>query len=139
LHTTIFFAVHKFDFLAESGSYFLKNGSLIIKGALFAVKYHVFYGLPSIVNKCARMKTTPLPRCVFMMHTTGELWKNFDSGIYEFIKKYTLKKYIFNFLILKFAVLSYLYIPLGGNKISRFRQVVAIVCSFLFMSLWHGN
>ena len=35
--------------------------------------------------------------------------------------------------------LSYLYIPMGGNKISRKRQIVAILLSFAFMSYWHGQ
>ena len=86
-HFLLFFASHVYKDLLENGSFFLAAGSLYAKGVLFAVKYHVFYGIPSIVNRIVGMKITPLPRCVLMIHTGGELWKYFDTGIYEFIKK----------------------------------------------------
>ena len=40
---------------------------------------------------------------------------------------------------LSFHINSYLYIPLGGNRISKKRQVIAVLMSFLFMSYWHGE
>ena len=33
---------------------------------------------------------------------------------------------------------SYLFIPMGGSRSSRLRQVLSIVCSFVFIALWHG-
>jgi D-alanyl-lipoteichoic acid acyltransferase DltB (MBOAT superfamily) len=33
---------------------------------------------------------------------------------------------------------SNLYIPLGGNKINKFRQVCSLFVSFAFISYWHG-
>ncbi len=65
--------------------------ALLLKGSLFAVKYIVFYGLPTIFNEIVGMKTTPLPRCIALIHTNGEMWKYFDTGIYEFIKKLKFK------------------------------------------------
>ena len=55
---------------------------------LFSAKYNVYYGLSLVINKSVGMRTTPLPKCVALIHTNGELWKHFDTGIYEFIKKY---------------------------------------------------
>lgn len=86
-HYTVFFAVHAHAELLENASFYLTAGTLIIKGIFFAVKYIVFYGIPTFVNRLVGMKTTPLPRCVFMIHTNGELWKYFDTGLYEFIKE----------------------------------------------------
>ena len=87
LHFTIFYAIQSNSGLMEEGSYFSIAGSFASKGALFAVKYQVFYGIPNIVNRIVGMKTTPLPRCIPMTHMSSELWKNFDTGIYLFIKK----------------------------------------------------
>ncbi len=33
---------------------------------------------------------------------------------------------------------SYLFIPMGGSRSSRLQQVLSIVCSFVFIALWHG-
>lgn len=32
----------------------------------------------------------------------------------------------------------YLYIPLGGNKSTKLRQLASIFFSFTFIALWHG-
>jgi D-alanyl-lipoteichoic acid acyltransferase DltB (MBOAT superfamily) len=65
------------------------------------------------------MRVTELPRCFALMHTNSELWRYFDTGVYEFIK-------------------NYLYIPLGGNRQTRFVQFISLVFSFAFVSYWHG-
>jgi hypothetical protein len=61
--------------------------SLYLKGSLFTCKYIVYYGVTNLFNKLAGMNTTKLPRCISIIHTNNEMWKYFDTGIYEFIKK----------------------------------------------------
>lgn len=118
-HATIIFGIHQDLTLLNECSKFLLTCALAVKGLLFSAKYIVFYGIPSIVNKCVGMKITKLPRCIAIIHTNNELWKHFDTGIYEFIK-------------------LYLYIPLGGNRISKARQFLSLLLSFIFISYWHG-
>lgn len=62
--------------------------AMLLRGSLFASKYIVFYGLPTLVNRIIGMKTTELPRCIALIHLNSEMWRFFDTGIYEFIKKY---------------------------------------------------
>ncbi len=33
---------------------------------------------------------------------------------------------------------SYLYIPFGGSKLNQKWQIFSVICSFIFISLWHG-
>ena len=86
-HITIIFSIYEDKFLHEKVSKWTISISILLKGALFAVKYIVFYGLPTFFNEIVGMKTTPLPRCIFLISTNGETWKHFDTGMYEFIKK----------------------------------------------------
>lgn len=60
--------------------------SLLLKGALFACAYIVYYGLPKLFNEFNGIQSPALPDCVSLMHTNGEMWKYFDTGMYEFIK-----------------------------------------------------
>lgn len=61
--------------------------SILIRGSLFTSKYIVYYGFPTLVNKILGMKTSELPRCFALLHLNSEMWRYFDTGIYEFIKK----------------------------------------------------
>lgn len=61
--------------------------TLALKGGLFASKYIIFYGVTLVVNQLVGIKTTGLPRCVFLINTNREMWRYFDTGIYDFIKR----------------------------------------------------
>ena len=89
-HVTIIFSMHENELLIKKSSRLAIAIALLLKGALFAVKYIVFYGVPTFFNEIVGMKTTPLPRCIALISTNGEMWKYFDTGIYEFIKKYLI-------------------------------------------------
>jgi hypothetical protein len=121
LHATLTYKIHAMhgrmlDFFSNSSLV----GTLLLKGSLFISKYIVFYGVTSLVNECVGMQCGALPRCFATMHTNSELWRFFDTGIYEFIKRY-------------------LYIPLGGNKSgSSVVRVLPLAASFCFISYWHG-
>ena len=94
--------------------------SFVYKGTLFSCKYIVYYGIPSIVNIMVGIKTTRLPRCTTVIHTNREMWRFFDTGIYEFIK-------------------TYLYVPMGGRGQTKTVQIISLVLSFVFISYWHGS
>ena len=114
--------------------------ALYLKGALFACKYIVYYGITSLINRLFNMKTTQLPRCISIIHTNSEMWRYFDTGIYEFIKKLLSFFSNNNFQINNsdYSVNSYLYIPFGGSKNTIFKQILSLTLSFLFISGWHG-
>ena len=90
LHLTVVYAIHQNQIAFDNLSKTTLLICLLLKGALFSSKYNVYYGLSLVVNKLVGMETTPLPKCIALIHTNGELWKYFDTGIYEFIKKYFL-------------------------------------------------
>ena len=94
--------------------------SFVYKGLLFSCKYIVYYGIPTTVNIMIGMKTTRLPRCAAVIHTNREMWRFFDTGIYEFIK-------------------TYLYVPLGGRRQTKNVQIISLMLSFVFISIWHGS
>ncbi len=52
--------------------------ALYLKGHLFPVKYIVYYGLATVINKLAGMKTTKLPICGALIHTSSEMWRYFS-------------------------------------------------------------
>ena len=47
------------------------------------------------------------------------------------LKNFYLKPY--------FDAYSYLYIPMGGNKMSKLRQIISLSSSFVFLTIWHGQ
>ena len=53
--------------------------SAILKILSFGFKYIVFYGVTFLINNLVGMRTTALPRCVAMMHTSKELWRSVES------------------------------------------------------------
>ncbi len=89
LHLTSLYSI--FVYHKQLLAYFSRPSlamALLLNGSLFASKYVVYYGVTTLANKMVGMKTTELPRCISLMHTNSEMWRYFDTGIYEFIKKY---------------------------------------------------
>ncbi|GFR97934.1 protein-cysteine N-palmitoyltransferase HHAT [Elysia marginata] len=62
----------------------------------------------------------PEPRCISWVYSYTEMWKYFDTGLYNFIK-------------------VYVYIPLGGSRHGLGQQLAASVVVFLFIYVWHGG
>jgi len=89
LHTTSTFMIHNYykqvALLGVSVPSLVMT--LMLKGGTFASKYICFYGTSALVNEFVGMKIGKLPRCVFLIHTNREMWRHFDTGIYDFIKK----------------------------------------------------
>ena len=88
IHFTLVYTLHNYsDRLMKRFSQTSIALTLFLKTSLFTSKYIVFYGIPIFFNKIVGMKVVELPRCVLMMHTSSELWRYFDTGLYEFIKE----------------------------------------------------
>ena len=88
MHTTLAFRIHSDTSLIDQFSKYSLCMSLLLKGFLFGCTYIVFYGVPKISSEIFGIRTTPLPQCVALIHTNSEMWKFFDTGMYEFIKKW---------------------------------------------------
>ena len=88
LHLTSVFTIHNYS--KEVVDEFSKSSlvlSLFLKTSLFTTKYIVIYGVTNFFNKIVGMSVVDLPRCVLMMNTSSEMWRYFDTGLYEFIKE----------------------------------------------------
>jgi hypothetical protein len=55
-HFTIIFSIHENELLIKKTSKFTIAIALLLKGALFSVKYIVFYGVPTFFNEIVGMK-----------------------------------------------------------------------------------
>ena len=66
-------------------------------GQFFMVKYVIFYGLGGQLGRFDGIVPPPEPRCISWVYSFTDMWKYFDTGLYNFIK-------------------VYVYIPLGGSR-----------------------
>ncbi len=120
LHMTSIYAINE-NLINISNHFSVTSVSLsiLLKICLFTCKYIVYYGLTSMINLIVGMKCTDMPRSLLITNTNRELWKYFDTGIYEFIK-------------------NYLYIPFGGSKQSKHSHFLSLIVSFGYVCFWHG-
>ncbi|RUS72551.1 hypothetical protein EGW08_019688 [Elysia chlorotica] len=89
-------------------------------GQFFMVKYVVFYGLSGQLGRLDGVVPPPEPRCISWVYSYTDMWKHFDTGLYNFIK-------------------AYVYVPLGGSRYGVVRQLAASGFVFLFIFVWHGG
>ncbi|KAK3784599.1 hypothetical protein RRG08_003407 [Elysia crispata] len=89
-------------------------------GQFFMVKYVIFYGLGGQLGRFDGIVPPPEPRCISWVYSFTDMWKYFDTGLYNFIK-------------------VYVYIPLGGSRHGLVRQLAASGVVFLFIYVWHGG
>ena len=57
-HVTIIFSMHEHELLVKKTSKLTIAVALLLKGALFSVKYIVFYGVPTFFNEIVGMKVS---------------------------------------------------------------------------------
>lgn len=60
----------------------------------------------------------PIPQCPASMHLTSTLWRNFDVGLYTWLKKY-------------------IYLPIAQSGKSIFFKLSATLVVFFCVGLWH--
>lgn len=54
---------------------------------LFNIKYMVIYGVPIMFSRLDGVATPPTPACVLTVYKSSQIWREFDGGLYEFIKR----------------------------------------------------
>lgn len=97
--------------------------SLIAAGALFMVQlYCDFGGYSEIAAGSARMMGIKLS-------------KNFDRPFSELTLSKSMRRW---HMTLTSWFLDYVYIPLGGNRKGKFRQILNVFIVYMLCGLWHG-
>ncbi|MGB4593536.1 MAG: MBOAT family O-acyltransferase [Coriobacteriia bacterium] len=96
---------------------------LLIATLAFAVQiYCDFSGYTDIVRGSARLFGVDLARNFdrpYFARSVKEFWRRWHMTLMEWLK-------------------DYVYIPLGGSRVSKVRRYVNILAVFLLSGLWHG-
>ena len=96
---------------------------VIIASALFAVQiYCDFSGYTDIAIGCARIMGIRLMKNFdhpYTATTVKEFWSRWHISLSSWFK-------------------DYLYIPLGGNRVPKWRYLMNVMIVFLVSGLWHG-
>lgn len=87
---------------------------------LFYIKYCCIFGTFKVLATFDGLSGVPppLPQCPASMHLSSQVWRNFDTGIYRWLKKY-------------------IYSPIAGPGSSVVSRLFATLVAFLFIGLWH--
>ncbi|VDK63865.1 unnamed protein product [Onchocerca ochengi] len=94
-----------------------------VNGKLFYMKYLLLFGIPSWFASADGMKPPAGPACISRISNYSQMWRNFDRGLYEFLKRQV-------------------YIPVSGDPSSKYfslRRLAALLTVFLFVFAWHGT
>lgn len=65
-----------------------------VMGFLFHAKYSVLYGTAMALANFDGMDTPSLPRHISIVHRFTDMWKFFDTGLYEFLFRYHLSLFL---------------------------------------------
>ncbi|KAK7107295.1 protein-cysteine N-palmitoyltransferase HHAT-like [Littorina saxatilis] len=90
-----------------------------ILGQFFMMKYLVLFGLPAQLSRLDGFEPPAVPACISYIYCYSDMWKSFDRGLYDFMKRY-------------------IFIPTGGSRAGLFRQVAGSVLCFAYVFYWHG-
>lgn len=86
----------------------------------FLIKYVVLYGFPGAIASIEGYKAPPPPKCVLILCRFSQLWRDFDFGLYMFMKQHIYLPWVTN---------------AGRGYVSKL-QATALV--FTFVYVWHG-
>ena len=56
-------------------------------GQFFHLKYVVMYGISSHVARTDGVEAPGHPACIGRVHLYSDMWRYFDSGLYEFMRE----------------------------------------------------
>ncbi|MCM8787138.1 MAG: hypothetical protein NC935_03695 [Candidatus Omnitrophica bacterium] len=84
--------------------------------------YCDFSGYTDIARGCALLLGIKLPE--------NFIWPYFSTSLREFWRRWHIT--------LSFWVRDYIYIPLGGNKVSHPKHIFNLFVSWLIIGIWHG-
>ncbi|KAJ9574228.1 hypothetical protein L9F63_026126, partial [Diploptera punctata] len=87
-------------------------------GIVFQLKYVVTYGFNSTVAQAERYQAPRHPKCIGRIHLYSDMWKYFDEGLYNFLRKYV-------------------YMPLLRSSYSLLDKKFASLACFVFIYAWH--
>ncbi|CAC5364454.1 unnamed protein product [Mytilus coruscus] len=90
------------------------------QGQFLMMKYFVLFGLPSVVARICGIEPPAGPKCIGHIYKYSDMWKYFDRGMYNFIKRY-------------------IYVPLGCSKGNTLQRLVCSASCFIFVFIWHGT
>lgn len=88
-------------------------------GQFFMMKYVLMFGLPAQVARLDGYEPPAVPACISYIYCYSDMWKYFDRGLYDFMKRY-------------------IFIPLGGSHAGLSRQILGSVLCFAYIFYWHG-
>lgn len=88
-------------------------------GQFFNNKYIINYGVPITFGELDGIAMPKTPRCICRVHKYSDMWKWFDSGLYEFLFKY-------------------IYTLLCDRSSPIWKKIFAGFLTFLFVYIWHG-
>ena len=57
-------------------------------GQFFHLKYVVMYGMSSHLARLDGVEAPGHPACIGRIHLYSDMWRHFDSGLYEFMREY---------------------------------------------------
>ncbi|VDP13203.1 unnamed protein product [Onchocerca flexuosa] len=107
----------------ECNCYIIVASVAYVNGKLFYMKYLLLFGIPSWFASVDGMKPPAGPACISRISNYSQMWRNFDRGLYEFLKRQV-------------------YIPVAGDPSSKYfslRRLAALLTVFLFVFAWHGT
>jgi len=107
-------------FLRESTDLWELAGIGFASGQFFYLKYLQMYGIHSLIAHLDGMTPAGQPKCISRVYLYSDMFRNFDTGLYLFIKRH-------------------LYIPLGGSHHGFSRQLLTSAIVYSFIYFWHGS
>lgn len=107
-------------FLRESVDLWELAGIGFASGQFFYLKYLQMYGIHSLIAHLDGMTPAGQPKCISRVYLYSDMFRNFDTGLYSFIKRH-------------------LYIPLGGSHHGFSRQLLTSGIVYSFIYFWHGS
>lgn len=97
---------------------------LFIAACFFAVQLYMdFSGYTDIVRGAARLFGVELPvnfRAPYLARSVPDFWRRWHISLMDWLKEYV-------------------YIPLGGNRVSTPRRYANLLAVFAISGLWHGT
>ena len=87
-HLVYPYTVLKFEDLPWHISTFNLAGLLYLVSQFFTIKYIVLWSFTSAFACFDGIKTPSLPKCTSCFYYVSDVWRQFDVGLYEFIKRF---------------------------------------------------
>ncbi|PAA83359.1 hypothetical protein BOX15_Mlig019414g2 [Macrostomum lignano] len=94
--------------------------AMFFHGQIFMLLYVQYYGWPAALALLDGIQLFHWPDCISWVYSYSIMWRVFDRGLFAMMR-------------------SHLYIPLGGSRHGPVRQMLAIMATFAFISLFHGD